>query len=152
MAAPCLLSQAPVSRFARLRDLCRPVKVKCAVCLEDKSKNSVATCNVCVDGVVCYECSSRCDVQLCANAGCNQVHMVCPVCMDDSMSFNATAPQVTKSMVLRIATNSLAGRDGQLEDCQGWINELVGTIREHVSENPEDAATFTPLGILEFDN
>ena len=68
------------------------------------------------------------------------------------MSFDATAPQVTKSMVLRIATTSIAGRNGQLEDCQGWINEIVGAIREHVSENPEDAATFTSLGILAFAN
>ena len=97
----------------------------------------------CVDGVGCYDCTSRCDVQLCNKPGCPRVHIICPVCKSEDMHFDATAPATSKKVVLRIASTSLAKHaqalsdmSADLSESKGKLLELMGAIAGCLSANP----------------
>ena len=113
-----------------------PKTVKCAVCLEPKHRTKIAKCDRCNDGVVCYDCTSRCKVQMCDNAACSLVHMICPVCKSKGMVFDATATAVSKAMVLRIAGTSLAQHAEDLAEIDAKLAEVTGAIDEYLAANP----------------
>ena len=112
--------------------------LKCVICLGSKPQSKVAKCGACVDGVVCYDCASRCDVAFCAcpSADCNQYGMDCPVCRA-RMGFSANAAGVSKAMLLRMARTVFTAAVAQCKQLTARVEELEAELEEVEADTPE---------------